>query len=56
MTSIEELAEGVEVQYVSQSESQAYISGKFLVGADGKRGYVRKKYLEAKGIKQAPGV
>jgi 2-polyprenyl-6-methoxyphenol hydroxylase-like FAD-dependent oxidoreductase len=28
------------------------IQGKFLVGADGKVGYVRKHYLEPKGVKQ----
>jgi len=28
------------------------VQGKFLVGADGKMGYVRKNFLEAKGVRQ----
>jgi len=55
VTSIEELEEGVRVQFQDGSAEQ-HVSGSFLVGADGKRGYVRKGYLEPKGIRQEVGV
>ena len=38
------------VQYVDAGGQERSIRGKFLIGADGKTGYVRKKYLEPKGI------
>jgi 2-polyprenyl-6-methoxyphenol hydroxylase-like FAD-dependent oxidoreductase len=56
VTSIEELEGKVRVQYKSQGGRKQQISCTFLVGADGKRGYVRKGYLEAKGIRQEVGV
>jgi 2-polyprenyl-6-methoxyphenol hydroxylase-like FAD-dependent oxidoreductase len=56
VTSVEELAEGVKVQYICQNGPRAQLTGNFLVGADGKRGYVRKKHLEAKGIRQKVGM
>jgi len=40
----------VTVQYTDAMGQPKSIQGKFLVGADGKTGYVRKKYLEPKGI------
>jgi 2-polyprenyl-6-methoxyphenol hydroxylase-like FAD-dependent oxidoreductase len=56
VTSIEEGEGEVGVYYKSPDGPQHYVSGTFLVGADGKRGYVRKGYLEAKGIQQEVGV
>jgi 2-polyprenyl-6-methoxyphenol hydroxylase-like FAD-dependent oxidoreductase len=41
----------VEIQYENAKKSLASLRGKFLVGADGKTGYVRKNYLEPRGIK-----
>ena len=40
----------VIVQYTNAMGQPKSIRGNFLVGADGKTGYVRKKYLEPKGI------
>lgn len=49
--SISEDAERVVVEYVDGQGTLRKLSGAFLVGADGKTGYVRKKYLEPKGVK-----
>ena len=46
---IEEDEEKVTATYTFNG-TQNSISGRFLVGADGKTGFVRKKYLEPKGI------
>jgi 2-polyprenyl-6-methoxyphenol hydroxylase-like FAD-dependent oxidoreductase len=50
VNNISEDEESVTVQYVDASGQTKSIRGKFLVGADGKTGYVRKKYLEPKGV------
>ena len=50
VTAISEDAEKVTVQYTNAIGEQCSIQGAFLVGADGKTGYVRKKYLEPKGV------
>jgi len=50
VTNISENEESVTVQYTDADGQTKSIRSKFLVGADGKTGYVRKKYLEPKGI------
>jgi 2-polyprenyl-6-methoxyphenol hydroxylase-like FAD-dependent oxidoreductase len=40
----------VHVHYQSPNETLHRIRGKFLVGADGKTGFTRKKYLEPRGV------
>ena len=40
----------VYCQYVDAQGAERQIRCKFLVGADGKTGFTRKKYLEAKGV------
>ena len=50
LTSITEDDSNVTVEYTDQSGSISRIRAPFLVGADGKTGYVRKRYLEPKGI------
>lgn len=50
VTGINEDEDGVNVRYTDADGQSATLRGKFLVGADGKTGYVRKKYLEPKGI------
>ncbi|RKL12515.1 hypothetical protein BFJ70_g16210 [Fusarium oxysporum] len=56
VTGIREVDGGVQATYQREDGETIDIHGKHLVGADGKRGYVRKGYLEAKGIKQLPGL
>lgn len=56
MISICEVEGGVQATYERKDGTTAQVRGKFLVGADGKRGYVRKGYLEAKGIEQRVGL
>lgn len=51
VTSISEDEEMVYVEYIDASTTPRRIRAKFLVGADGKTGFTRKKYLEPKGIK-----
>lgn len=51
LESIEEDDDNVRVVYVDTKGEKKRIQGKFLVGADGKTGYVRKNYLEPRGIK-----
>ena len=48
--SISEDTERVEVHYVDSQGRKRQLCAPFLVGADGKTGFVRKKYLEPKGI------
>ena len=55
VTNISEAVDGVLVTYQRHDGTTAEIKSKFLVGADGKRGYVRKCYLEEKGIEQTVG-
>lgn len=50
VTCVSEDEQSVMVQYVDAGGQERSIRGKFLIGADGKTGYVRKKYLEPKGI------
>lgn len=50
MVGIEEDKDSVYVKYTDDSGSVRTIRGKFLVGADGKTGYTRKRYLESKGV------
>lgn len=56
MTSILEVDDGVVVSYTRPDGTEARLKSAYLVGADGKRGFVRKEYLEAKGIEQIPGL
>lgn len=51
VTGIEEDDDSVRCEYTDASGVQRSIRSKFLVGADGKTGYVRKNYLESKGVK-----
>ena len=51
VTSILEDDEMVHVEYLDASENLHRIRAKYLVGADGKTGYTRKKYLEPRGVK-----
>lgn len=50
VTGISEDEHKVAVQYVDAVGQLRTIEGKFLVGADGKTGFVRKRYLEPKGV------
>lgn len=50
LVGITEDAESVNVDYVDRNGATKRISAAFLVGADGKTGFVRKQYLEPKGI------
>jgi 2-polyprenyl-6-methoxyphenol hydroxylase-like FAD-dependent oxidoreductase len=50
VNAIKEDEEGVTVSYLDAHERPQSIRGRFLVGADGKTGFVRKKYLEPKGV------
>lgn len=43
------------VKYKNKEGAEKSIRGTYLVGADGKRGIVRKIFLEPKGIKQEIG-
>lgn len=50
LAGIDEIADGVIATYVRDGREHK-LKGKFLVGADGKTGFTRKMYLEAKGVK-----
>lgn len=50
LASIVEDESSVTVEYTDQSRTINRIRAPFLVGADGKTGYVRKRYLEPKGV------
>ncbi|CZR69506.1 uncharacterized protein PAC_19406 [Phialocephala subalpina] len=50
MTKVSEDDENVHVTYQIADAKMHRIRAKFLVGADGKTGFVRKNYLEAKGV------
>lgn len=50
LTSISEDAERVVVEYQDAEGDTRKLAAAFLVGADGKTGYVRKRYLEPKGV------
>ena len=47
---IQEDQDWVRARYTDDRGEERWIRGKFLVGADGKTGFTRKKYLESKGI------
>ncbi|GKT70699.1 hypothetical protein ColTof4_03122 [Colletotrichum tofieldiae] len=50
-------ANGVEAVYREKGAGEdSVIRGKYLIGADGKRGFVRKGYLEERGIEQKTGL
>ena len=50
LVSIKEEGNMVKADYIDQDGLTRQIRAPFLVGADGKTGYVRKRYLEPKGI------
>jgi 2-polyprenyl-6-methoxyphenol hydroxylase-like FAD-dependent oxidoreductase len=52
LTGISETQDEVTVKVKDEDGKELFFTGKFLVGADGKVGYVRKHYLEAKGVRQ----
>ena len=56
MVARQELEEAVEVSYQDQDQRTRSIRSRFLIGADGKKGVVRKHFLESRGIKQENGV
>ncbi|OAP61174.1 hypothetical protein AYL99_03375 [Fonsecaea erecta] len=47
---IEEERDFVRAQYIDKNGTQRTIQGRFFVGADGKTGFTRKRYLESKGV------
>ena len=47
---IQEDQSGVTARYSDSNGSVRWVKGKFLVGADGKTGFTRKRYLEPKGV------
>lgn len=51
LNAIEEDADWVYASYADNEGNNRRIRARFLVGADGKTGYVRKHYLEPRGIK-----
>ncbi len=51
MTSISEDDDWVSVTYDDEQGIEHRLKSKFLVGADGKTGFTRKKYLEPRGIR-----
>ncbi|KAF7116116.1 hypothetical protein CNMCM5793_004136 [Aspergillus hiratsukae] len=50
LESIREDKDWVYVTYVDPEGTNRHIRARFLVGADGKTGYVRKQYLEPRGV------
>jgi 2-polyprenyl-6-methoxyphenol hydroxylase-like FAD-dependent oxidoreductase len=48
--------DGVTVTYCDRNRAHHTIRANWLVGADGKKGVVRKKFLEPHGIKQVTGL
>ena len=48
--SIREDEDWVYVKYTDKDGQEHRIRGRFLVGADGKTGFTRKRYLEPQGI------
>jgi 2-polyprenyl-6-methoxyphenol hydroxylase-like FAD-dependent oxidoreductase len=47
---ISEDEEWVYVTYIDRNQEQKKVRARYLVGADGKTGFTRKKYLEKKGV------
>jgi 2-polyprenyl-6-methoxyphenol hydroxylase-like FAD-dependent oxidoreductase len=50
LNGISEDDQQVTVEYIDATGAVRKLSAPFLVGADGKTGYVRKRYLEPKGV------
>ena len=50
VAAISEDKEAVLVEYEDVEKLSHKLRGRFLVGADGKTGFVRKKYLEPRGV------
>jgi 2-polyprenyl-6-methoxyphenol hydroxylase-like FAD-dependent oxidoreductase len=50
VTGIEEDTDSVYCHYSDASGGERKIRAKFLVGADGKTGFTRKKHLEPRGV------
>jgi 2-polyprenyl-6-methoxyphenol hydroxylase-like FAD-dependent oxidoreductase len=50
VTAISEDKDWVYVEYTDKEGQTCKLRSMFLVGADGKTGFTRKKYLEPKGI------
>lgn len=50
VVAIEESEDFVYVEYKDKNGQNRKIRAKFLVGADGKTGFTRKKYLEPRGV------
>lgn len=50
VTAISEDSTSVTVRYCTSNNQTKFVKGKFLVGADGKTGFVRKNYLERRGV------
>ena len=51
VTAIDEDQDWVYTDYTNSEGQPSRVQSKFLVGADGKTGFTRKKYLEPKGIR-----
>lgn len=56
MTGRIEEDDSVIIEYIDKDDKPQRIRASFLVGADGKRGVVRKKFLEPEGIVQQVGL
>ena len=54
LVGIQEDESAVLVEYEDSQGAKRKLKAPFLVGADGKTGYVRKQYLEPKGIVMEP--
>lgn len=50
LTAIQEDEDWAYATYVDPTGNEKHVRSKFLVAADGKTGFTRKKYLEPKGI------
>jgi 2-polyprenyl-6-methoxyphenol hydroxylase-like FAD-dependent oxidoreductase len=46
----------IVIEYLDRNRKKTSIRASWLVGADGKRGVVRKRFLEPEGIKQGLGL
>jgi len=54
LSSIEEDGDSVTVEYEDSQGRRRKLKAPFLVGADGKTGFVRKQYLEPKSVLMEP--
>ncbi|KAH8654336.1 hypothetical protein BGZ61DRAFT_373624 [Ilyonectria robusta] len=55
VTSCREGVDSIEVSFTASDGASTDLRGRYLVGADGKRGIVRKAFLEPRGVEQAEG-